>query len=319
MPLTGARGLVFRAVRLLPRALTPGRFAVMSHSSSQTRVHRILEDAGSLAFAGIYDALSAKIAQRVGFPMAFVSGYSVAATLLGEPDLGLLTQTEMVDRARRMCLSVHIPIIVDADTGYGGPLNVHRTVQEMIAAGAAGCFLEDQVWPKKCGHLRGKQVIDREDYVQKIRAAVDARAGRDFFIVARTDALAVLGMDEAIARVTAARAAGADASFVEAPGSLEELAEIGRRSPAPNVANMIEGGKTPVLPRARLAELNFQLILYPLTGLFATARALEQMYRRVAVEGTTLGEERQLMSFAEFNELIGVEGRYALAERFGGR
>ena len=179
----------------------------MSKSPLRTRVHRVLEDAGSLAFAGIYDTLSAKIAQRAGFPMAFVSGYSVAATLIGEPDLGLLTQTEMVERARQICMSVHIPVIVDADTGYGNPLNVHRTVQELIAAGAAGCFLEDQVWPKKCGHMRGKRVIEREDYVQKIRAAVDARAGRDFFIVARTDALAGLGMDEAVARVTAARAA----------------------------------------------------------------------------------------------------------------
>ena len=139
----------------------------------------------------------------------------------------------MIDQARRICRSVDIPIIVDADTGYGNPLNVYRTVQELIAAGAAGCFLEDQVWPKKCGHMRGKRVVEREEYVQKIRAAVEARGGRDFFIVARTDALAVVGMDEAIARVTAAREAGADASFVEAPGSLELLAEIGRRHRGP--------------------------------------------------------------------------------------
>jgi 2-methylisocitrate lyase-like PEP mutase family enzyme len=284
---------------------------------SHTRIHRILEDSGSLAFAGVYDTLSAKTAQRVGFPMAFVSGYSVAATAIGEPDLGLLTQTEMVDRARRICMSVHIPIIVDADTGYGNPLNVHRTVNELIAAGAAGCFLEDQVWPKKCGHLRGKKVIDRHDYVQKIRAAVDARAGRDFFLVARTDALAAAGMDEAIARVADAREAGADASFVEAPATLEELAEIGRRAPAPNVANMIEGGKTPVLPRDHLAKLGFHLVLYPLTGLLSAAKSLERMYRTLVNVGTTLGEEASLMSFAEFNELIGVEDKYSLAERFG--
>ncbi len=157
--------------------------------------------------------------------MGFVSGYSVAATAIGEPDLGLLTQTEMIDRARRIAMSVSIPIIVDADTGYGNPLNVHRTIEELIAAGAAGCFLEDQVWPKRCGHMRGKRIIDREEYVQKIRAAVEARADRDFFIVARTDALAVAGMDEAVARVEAAREAGADASFIEAPGSVEQLAE----------------------------------------------------------------------------------------------
>src|SRR3954467_5358689 len=168
---------------------------------NQTRIHRILDEVGSLAFPGVFDTLSAKIAQRVGFPMAFVSGYSVAATTIGEPDLGLLTHTGMIDRARLICLSVPIPIIVDADTGYGNPLNVHRTVTELIAAGAAGCFLEDQVWPKRCGHMKGKRVIARDDYVQKVRAAVEARAGRDFFLVARTDALAVEGLDEAIRRV----------------------------------------------------------------------------------------------------------------------
>jgi 2-methylisocitrate lyase-like PEP mutase family enzyme len=284
---------------------------------ADTRIHRILKEVGALAFPGVFDTLSARVAHHVGFPMAFVSGYSVAATAIGEPDLGLLTQTEMIDRARRICMSVPIPIIVDADTGYGNPLNVHRTVNELIVAGAAGCFLEDQMWPKKCGHMRGKRVIGREDYVQKIAAAVDARGDRDFFIVARTDALAPLGLDEAIRRVEAAREAGADASFVEAPTSLDDLKEIGLRSPAPNVANMIEGGKTPVVPRRQLADLGFHLILYPLTALFASARVIESMYRTLKVEGTTLGTEEKLMSFAEFNRLIGVDEKYALAERFG--
>jgi 2-methylisocitrate lyase-like PEP mutase family enzyme len=282
-----------------------------------TRIDRILAEVGAIAFPGVFDTLSAKLAHQVGFPMAFVSGYSVAATAIGEPDLGLLTQTEMIDRARRICLSVPIPIIVDADTGYGNPLNVHRTIIELIAAGAAGCFLEDQIWPKRCGHMRGKRVIGREDYVAKVRAAVAARDGREFFIVARTDALAVEGVDEAIARVEAARAAGADASFVEAPASLDDLKIIGRRSPAPNVANMIEGGRTPILPKDKMAELGFQLILYPLSGLFAAARAVESMYRKLKAEGTTLGDESRLMGFAEFNELIGAQERYALAERFG--
>ena len=196
-----------------------------------TRVQAILDQHGSIVFPGVYDTLSAKLAERAGFPMAFISGYSVAATAIGEPDLGLLTQTEIVDQARRVCRSVKIPIIVDADTGYGNPLNVIRTVRELIDAGAAGCFLEDQQWPKKCGHMRGKRVIEREEYLDKIRAAVDTRGNADFFIVARTDSLAVVGLDEAIARVTAARAAGADASFVEAPNSLDEMAEIGRRAP----------------------------------------------------------------------------------------
>ncbi len=282
-----------------------------------TRVRAILDEIGPTVFPGVYDALSAKIAESVGFRLAFVSGYAVSATALGEPDMGLLTQTEVVERARRICGSVCIPIIVDADTGYGNPLNVIRTVDELIAAGAAGCFLEDQAWPKKCGHMRGKKVIARHEYVQKIHAAVEARGDRDFFIVARTDALAVLGLDEAVTRMQAARDAGADASFVEAPASAEELAEIGRRAPAPNVANMIEKGRTPVLPRAQLAALGFQLILYPLAGLYAAAQALREIYGVLHAEGTTLDRIDRLIAFEEFNDLIGVEEKFALAERFG--
>src|SRR5688572_17592682 len=282
-----------------------------------TRVQTILDRHGAVVFPGVYDTLSAKLVERAGFPMSFISGYSVAATSIGEPDLGLLTQTEIVERARRVCGSVGIPIIVDADTGYGNPLNVIRTVNELISAGAAGCFLEDQIWPKKCGHMRGKKVVERQEYIDKIRAAVEARAGRDFFIVARTDALAAVSMEEAIARVTAAREAGADASFVEAPESLEQMAEVGRRAPRPIVANMIEHGKTPVLAREKLVEMGFQLILYPLSGIFAAARALESIYTKLRVDQTTQGAEDQLITFQSFNDLIGVEEKYRLAERFG--
>jgi methylisocitrate lyase len=285
----------------------------MSHS----RVQAILDRHGAIVFPGVYDTLSAKLAARAGCPMAFISGYSVSATAIGEPDLGLLTQTEIIERARRVCGSVEIPIIVDADTGYGNPLNVIRTVRELMGAGAAGCFLEDQQWPKKCGHMRGKRVIEREEYLDKIRAAVDTRGEADFFIVARTDALAAVGLEEAIARVTAARAAGADASFVEAPHSLEELAEIGRRAPAPVVANMIEKGKTPVLPKQKLVELGFHLILYPLAGLFAAAHGLAMIYDKIRDDDTTLGAENQLMAFDESNNLIGVEAKYQIAERYG--
>lgn len=284
---------------------------------TKTRVENILDEVGSLAFPGIYDTLSAKIAEKAGFPMVFVSGYSLAASTIGEPDVGLLTQTEVVDRARHICASVNIPVIVDADTGYGNPLNVYRTVKDLIAAGAAGCFLEDQEWPKKCGHMRNKKVIDREQYLYKIKAAVEARGDHDFFIVARTDAEAVLGLDEAITRVEQARQLGANASFVEAPGSLEQLKEIGQRVPKPTVANMIEGGKTPVLPKQELADMGFQLILYPLTGLFAAAKTMRDFYDTLHAQGTTLGKESELMQFAEFNELIGVEEKYALANKFG--
>ncbi len=281
------------------------------------RIQSILDQVGALAFPGIYDTLSAKIAEQVGFPMAFISGYSLAAATIGEPDFGLLTQTEVVERARAICASVSIPIIVDADTGYGNPLNVYRTVELLMDAGAAGCFLEDQVWPKKCGHMRNKKVIDREDYLQKIKAAIDARESNDFFIVARTDAEAVIGLDEAITRVKAARDLGADASFVEAPGSVEQLKKIGELAPRPIVANMIEGGLTPVLPKQELADLGFQLILYPLTGLFAAGKTIRDFYTKLHQEGTTLGMEDNLLNFSDFNELIGVEEKYKLSEKYG--
>jgi len=284
-----------------------------------TRVGAILQRQGSVVFPGVYDTLSAKLVERAGFAMSFISGYSVAATSIGEPDLGLLTQTEIVERARRVCGSVGIPILVDADTGYGNPLNVIRTVKELISAGAAGCFLEDQVWPKKCGHMRGKRVVDRDEYVNKIRAAVEARAGRDFFIVARTDALAAASLEEALARVTAAREAGADASFVEAPESLAQMAEIGKRAPRPIVANMIEKGKTPVLSRAELSKMGFDLILYPLAGIFAAAQALKDVYEKLKRDETTQGMYDRLMTFESFNELIGVDEKYKVAERFGVR
>ena len=282
-----------------------------------TRVQEIVDREGTLVFPGVYDALSARIAERAGFPMAFVSGYAVSATLLGEPDLGLLTQTEVVERARHICRAVSIPIIVDADTGYGNPLNVVRTVEGLIDAGAAGCFLEDQQWPKRCGHMRGKKVIDRQEYLDKIRAAVDARGDRDFFIVARTDAIATNGLDEALARAEAARALGANATFVEAPRSLDELREVGRRSPKPTVANMIEQGKTPVLDEAELAELGFNLVLYPLAGLYASAHAIADIYGRLRDERTTRSAGDRMMAFDTFNDLIGMEERDRMAKRYG--
>ena len=284
-----------------------------------TRVQRILDERGTLVFPGVYDTLSAKVAERAGFPLVFVSGYAVSATLIGEPDLGLLTQTEVVDRARHICRMVAIPVIVDADTGYGTALNVVRTVEALIDAGAAGCFLEDQTWPKQCGHMQDKQVTDRDDYIEKIRAAAETKGDHDFFIVARTDALAPLGLDEALARVEAARAAGADATFVEAPGSVDELAQIGRRAPKPTVANMVEQGKTPLLAQTELAALGFNLILYPVAGLYASAHALTTVYEQLHADGTTDAVAERLMGFEQFNELIGVDAQHALAARLAAR
>jgi len=281
-----------------------------------TRIHKALANSPNIVFPGVYDTLSAKMAERVGFQLAFVSGYAVSATLIGEPDFGLLTQSEVIDRARRICRSVKIPVIVDADTGYGNPLNVVRTVRELIDAGAAGCFLEDQQWPKRCGHMRGKKVIPQDEYLSKIRAAVDAKQDADFFIVARTDAIAAIGVDAAIERAEAAKALGADATFIEAPRNLAELKEVARRAPKPTVANMIEQGRTPVLPQQELNDLGFQLILYPLTGLYASAKALETVYTHLQTNGTTTGQDDHLLSFERFNDLIGVDQKYAEAKKY---
>ena len=212
--------------------------------------------------------------------------------------------------------SVAIPIIVDADTGYGSALNVVRTVSELIDAGAAGCFLEDQQWPKRCGHMLGKQVVDRAEYVEKIRAAVDTRGNHDFFIVARTDALAAVGLDEALARVDAAHVEGADATFVEAPSSLDQLADVGRLAPKPTVANMVDHGRTPMLDQARLAEMGFDLILYPLTGLYAATHALTAVYQHLHKRGTTAEARDSLVTFQQFNDLIGVGEKNALSDKF---
>ena len=283
---------------------------------SRGRVHDLIAAHGTIVFPGVYDALSAKLVERAGFEMTFISGYSVSASRLGEPDFGLLTQSEIVDAARAVCRAVRLPVIVDADTGYGNPLNVIRTVNELLDAGAAGMFLEDQVWPKRCGHMRGKKVVPLEEYLPKIRAAVDARGDRDFFIVARTDARQAIGLDEAIRRVNAAREAGADAAFVEAPASVDELREVALHVPGPLVANMLERGVTPLLDRKELADLGYALAVCPLSGITAAAKAMKEIYGRLREEGTTRHALDRLLPFEEFNDLVGLEEKYALDAKY---
>jgi methylisocitrate lyase len=290
----------------------------MRNKAAEIRT-RLLSGGAPLVMPGVFDALSARIAAAAGFEVVFVSGYGVSATQLGEPDFGILTQTEVVAAATRICGAVEVPVLIDADTGYGNAVNVVRTVRELGRAGAAGIFLEDQVWPKRCGHMRGKRVIPVEEQVAKLRAAVAARGDGDLFIVARTDARQAIGLDDAIARALAYREAGADALFVEAPQSLDELREIGRRLPGPLVANMVEEGVTPQLPPAELAALGFQLIVYPLSGLFAATRAMQEIYARLRADGHTLAVRDRLMTFSEFNVLVGLDEKYALDERFGGK
>ena len=284
--------------------------------AANTRIHALLEKERTLIFPGVYDALSAKLVERAGFPLTFVSGYSVAATQLGLPDLGYLTQTEMVATAKRVCAAVTIPIIIDADTGYGNALNVIRTVNELIDAGAAGMFLEDQVWPKRCGHMKGKRVIPVEEHVQKIRAAVDARKGRDFFIVARTDARQVNGLEDAIARCKRYKEAGADALFIEAPRDIDELKTLAKELPAPLVANMLEGGVTPLLTKNELEKLGLQLIVCPLTALYASAKAMQDMFELIKTKGTTRDHVNRLLPFQQFHDIIDLDGYYKLDEKY---
>jgi 2-methylisocitrate lyase-like PEP mutase family enzyme len=281
-----------------------------------TRIHRLLQCERSLIFPGVYDALGAKLVEQAGFPLTFISGYSVAATQLGLPDFGYLTQTEMVGVAKRVCGAVNIPVIIDADTGYGNALNVIRTVNELIEAGAAGMFLEDQVWPKRCGHMRGKRVIPIAEQAQKIRAAVDARRGRDFFIVARTDARQVNGLEDAIDRCRQYKQAGADALFVEAPRTRDELALIAKELPRPLVANMLEGGVTPLLTKDELEQIGLQLIVCPLTALYASAKAMQDMFELIKTSGTTREALDRLLPFKQFHDIIRLDDYYELDDRY---
>ena len=279
-------------------------------------IRRLLKKSGQLVMPGVYDALSAQIATKTGFEVIFISGYSLAATMLGEPDFGILTQTEMLSAAQRICSVTDLPVIVDADTGYGNAINVIRTVDELIRIGAAGMFLEDQVWPKRCGHMKGKQVIPLEEQLKKLQAAIDTKKTRDFFIVARTDARQALGLNEAITRGIAFKKAGADAVFIEAPETKEEMLEIARCVPGPLVANMLERGVTPLMGPQELRDLGFDLVVWPLAPLYSVAKSLNEVYTTLRRDGTTVDILDRLMPFDEFNRIVGLEEKYQLDEKY---
>ncbi len=268
-------------------------------------IRKLLKDKSKpLVFPGVYDAITARIAQRAGFEAMFQTGYGTSAALLGMPDYGFIGPTETIDNAKRICRSVSVPVIVDADTGYGNPLSVWKLVNELEAVGANGIFLEDQKWPKRCGHMFGKEVIPKEEYAEKLRAAVDARINKNFIIVARTDARATEGLDAAIERGLFYKEIGADAIFVEAPRSVEEMKEIGKSINAPLVANMIEGGSTPILTANELNKMGFNLILYPLSVLYANAYATLQILKELKKTGTTSRLKKSLVDFNEFNSIV---------------
>ena len=287
-------------------------------ATKAAQIRDMLRSGQTVFMPGIFDALSARIASQQGFDVLFITGYSVSATSLGLPDLGYLTQTEIAEAARRICGQVPQPVIVDADTGYGGVTNVYRTVEFMQQAGAAGIFLEDQTWPKRCGHLSGKLVVPAEEWLSKLRAVLEARGDRDLFLVARTDAREAVSLDEAIHRGKAAYELGVDAVFIEAPQSLEEMRAIAKEIPGPLVANMIEKGRTPLMTPSELHGLGFDLIVSPLTGLFAAARALREVYSILKEKGTARDNLDKLIPFDDFNDIMDLQSHLALDQRYRG-
>jgi methylisocitrate lyase len=270
----------------------------------------------SVLMPGVWDALSARLAVEAGFGAVFLSGYCVSGTLLGLPDVGYLTQTEMAEVARRVCgANPGLDVVVDADTGYGNPLNTMRTVELWQQAGASGLFLEDQVWPKRCGHMAGKQVIDRDDWLAKLRAAVHAADG--LHITARTDARAAVGLTEAMERAKMARDTGVDALFVEAPETIGELEQIAAELPGITlVANMVETGRTPLLTPKELAELGFLLVVSPLSALFTMVRAIQNSLAVLREQGTLRLHLDRLVDFEEFGRIVDLQGHSEREQRF---
>lgn len=298
--------------------IAPGAMGIryMSTRTGQTTIHRLIEEHGTVLLPGVHDALAACVVQKTGFKAGFISGFGVSASHLGKPDFGLLTTAEMTEVARRVCnASPNVAYIVDADTGGGGPLNVQRVVKDLIKAGANGVFLEDQLWPKKCGHMAGKQVVPAEEHAAKIAAARDAIGDANMFLVARTDARSVNGLQDAIDRANLYYEAGADGLFVEAPQNDEELKRIGQEVKGFKIANMIEGGKTPLHTPAEFNEIGFSLVKHPLTSVFTTARALLDIMNILKNKGTTREDLEKLATFPQFSELQDLQSWYDLESR----
>lgn len=270
-----------------------------------------------IVLPGVFDALSARIAEQVGFSAMFQTGYGSSAALLGMPDFGFLNAGETVDNARRIIRAVNVPVLVDADTGYGNPLNVWRLVRDLESLGAAGIFLEDQVWPKRCGHMIGKDVIPKDDYLPKLKAAVEARHSKDFVIVARTDARAPAGLEEAIERGKAYRKAGADVIFVEAPRSVAELKKVADEIDAPLVANMIEDGVTPNLTGPQLLKLGYRIAVWPLSGLYSATYAMREVFTELKKTSYTKKTRKMMVTFKDFNKFVDLQKYMGLEKRYG--
>jgi len=274
---------------------------------SNSALREAISSGRLIAAPGVFDLVSAKLADSVGFDALYMTGFGVVASHLGFPDAGLATYTEMVSRVEAITGGVNTPLIADADTGFGGLLNVERTVLGYERAGAAAIQIEDQEFPKKCGHTPGRKVVPLADMVAKVKVAATTRASPDFLVIARTDARTELGLDEALRRAEAFARAGADVLFVEALESEEEMARVGRAVGLPLVVNLVEGGRTPILPADRLEELGFRLAILPLTGLLAAAATLRRVYETLRTDRSSAALREELYPFSEFTRLMGFE------------
>ncbi|MGB5772244.1 MAG: isocitrate lyase/PEP mutase family protein [Crocosphaera sp.] len=275
--------------------------------NSATNLRQLLNEPGIIAAPAVYDCIGSKLAKKAGFPLIFTSGFGMSASLLGLPDLGFLTATEMLNQVKNIIKSVDIPVICDLDTGYGNALNVKRTVEYIVSFGAAGIILEDQEWPKKCGHFEGKKVIPTDEMVKKIKAAVAAKNNSDLVIIGRTDARAIYGLEEALYRGKKYQEAGADIIFIEAPQTVKELEKIANYFPeTPLLANIIEGGKTPCLTVNELETMGFKLVAYALSGLLNATNAVSQCFQQLQEKGST-NMTNNTFQFDEFKALIEVE------------
>ena len=281
----------------------------------QTTLRQRLQQRNLLVAPGVHDMVSLRLADTFGFEALYMTGFGAVASHLGLPDAGLATYTDMVGRVRQMAGMARTPLIADGDTGYGGLLNVAHTVQGYEAAGAAAIQLEDQEFPKKCGHTPGRRVIPMEDMVRKIRVAVEARASPDFLVIARTDARTSLGLDEALRRGEAYARAGADILFIESPESEDEMRRICAAFDAPLVANMVEKGRTPVLSRADLESLGYRLAIFPVSALLAAVKAMSRVYADLKKAGSTSGTAVELADFGELTRLMGFEDVWEFEKR----
>ncbi|MGK5112062.1 MULTISPECIES: isocitrate lyase/PEP mutase family protein [unclassified Geodermatophilus] len=284
----------------------------------RSRLRELLATPQPLIAPGAYDALSARLVEQAGFDVVYMTGFGTTASLIGRPDVGLLTGSEMVDNARRIAAAVDVPVIADADTGYGNAINVVRTVQLYEQAGIAGIQLEDQVMPKKCGHMSGKVLIEAEEMVGKVRAAAAARRDPDLVLIARTDAVATHGLDEALSRARAYAEAGADLLFVEAPTSEADIERVATElaGVAPLVFNWAEGGRTPPLSLERMTELGFSLVIYPIGTLLAATAGIRSLLASLKADGVPSLDG--LPSFGAFTDLIGLPEVQELEQRFSG-